>query len=40
MSTAMLDYTARNRDLAFQADERTPAGTLNPDRADFPEDTR
>lgn len=40
MSTAMLDYTARNRDLTFAADERTPAGTLNPDRAEFVEDTR
>jgi hypothetical protein len=30
MSTAMLDYTARNRNLTFDADERTPAGTLNP----------
>ena len=40
MSTAMLDYTARNRDLVFHADERTPAGTLNPDRAEFAEHTR
>jgi hypothetical protein len=39
MSTAMLDYTARNRDLVFPADERTPAGTLNPDRAEFAEHT-
>lgn len=40
MSTAMLDYTARNRTLTFDADERTPAGTLNPDRAEFAEHTR
>ena len=40
MSTAMLDYTARNRDLVFPADERTPAGTLNPNRPEFAEDTR
>ena len=40
MSTAMLDYTTRNRDLVFPADERTPAGTLNPDRPEFAEDTR
>lgn len=40
MSTAMLDYTARNRDLTFAADERTPAGTLNPDRPEFAEGTR
>ena len=39
MSTAMLDYTTRNRDLVFPADERTPAGTLNPDRAEFAEHT-
>ncbi len=40
MSTAMLDYTARNRDLTFPAGERTPAGTLNPDRPDFADDSR
>jgi len=40
MSTAMLDYTARNRDLVFPADERTPAGSLNPGRPEFAEDTR
>jgi hypothetical protein len=40
MSTGMLDYTARNRTLTFPADERTPAGTLNPDRTEFAEHTR
>ena len=40
MSTAMLDYSARNRNLTFDADERTPAGTINPDRPEFAEHTR
>jgi hypothetical protein len=40
MSTAMLDYTARNRDLALDAGDRTPAGTLNPDHSEFAEHTR
>lgn len=39
MSTAMLDYTARNRGLTFPADQRAGEATINPDNNDFANDT-
>ena len=35
MSTAILDYTARNRDLTVTADDRAQPGSMNPDSGEF-----
>lgn len=39
MSTALLDYATRNRDLTFDHDQRAQAGTLNPDHDTFTQRT-